>query len=101
MNKKIDNQEIVLQKVQEKLYIDSEKESNLAEQVSSLKAKIVTVEEENIELKGRLNNTNTSVDEMKKLIDIFLKEEKEIKNRASSLITKMRISLENEHANEL
>ena len=95
------NGEEDLQRIQEKYYVDAERESNLSEQVVSMKSKLLTIEEENIELRGRLTNTNSSVDEMKKLIDIFLKEEKDIKNRASSLITKMRISLENEHANEL
>jgi hypothetical protein len=61
----------------------------------------VTLEEEIIELRGRLQFSTEKTEDMKRLMELVIGEEQSIKAKASRQVLKVRVDIEAEHAAEL
>jgi hypothetical protein len=83
------------------MYRELDEESKHIETVSKLSSNNSNLEEEIVELKGRLETSGSRADEMKRLVDIIMQDEELLKTKATKQVTKIRVDLENEHANEL
>eukprot|EP01034_Spumella_vulgaris_P027158 gene27158-33841_t len=85
----------------QQVYANADNEKVLAAQIDQLRERVMEVEEENIEARGRLHHANSRAEDLKTLVDTVLQDEQGIKTKATQQITKMRVELENEHASEL
>ncbi len=73
----------------------------LKEQIYALNNKILDLEENNVALQGSYEHTSERSEEMRRLVDVIIKEEQTLKSKATQQITQVRLHLESEHASEL
>jgi hypothetical protein len=83
------------------VYANADHEKVLSAQIDELRERVLEVEEENIEARGRLQHANARADDMQTLANTVKQDENDLKNRATQQVTKLRVELENEHATEL
>jgi chromosome segregation ATPase len=80
----------------------SEQEVNkLKDQIYALNDKILDLEENNVALQGSYEHSSERSEEMRRLVDVIMKEEQTLKSKATQQITQVRLHLESEHASEL
>lgn len=85
----------------QRIYSYSAAEAKTNEKIQVLSNRAMELEEENIETRGRLEQAEHRSEEMKQLVEVVISEEQALKAKATQQLTKIRIDLENEHAEEL
>jgi len=78
------------------LYRTADLEKSLNDQIQDQTKRLLELEEENIEVRGRLDYAQERAEEMKNLVDVVMKEEQMLKSKATHQLTKIRLELENE-----
>lgn len=79
----------------------AESEAKSAGMIDELNTKVITLEEENIEAKARLEYTAQRAAEIKSLVEVVVEDEELLKTRTSQQMMKLRLDLEKAHALEL
>lgn len=85
----------------QQIYTYVENESKLTLRVHELTKRVIELEEECIELKAKSEQASTRALEMKTLVEVVMADEQVLKTKATKQLTKIRMDLENQHADEL
>jgi hypothetical protein len=85
----------------QQIYSYAEIEAHQNAKMLELTNRLIELEEENIEFKGKLEQANARTVEMKALVEVVMGDEQQLKTKATQQLTKIRLNLESEHAEEL
>ena len=85
----------------EQMYGIAGREAAAEERVRTLSDKLLVLQEDNMELRGRADHASERSDELKNLVDSVMQEEQVLKTKATQQITRIRLDLESRHADEL
>ena len=85
----------------ERVYGIAGREAAAEERVRSLSDKLLELQEENMELRGRADHAVERSEELKALVDSVMQEEQVLKTKATQQVTRIRLELESRHADEL
>ena len=85
----------------QQIYSYVEIEGKLTAKVHELTSRVIELEEEAIEMRGKYEQASIRATEMKSLVDVVMADEQLLKTKATQQLTKIRMDLEDQHALEL
>jgi len=85
----------------QQIYSYVEIETKLTAKVQELTSRVIELEEEAIEMRGKFDQASMRATEMKSLVDVVMADEQLLKTKATQQLTKIRMDLEDQHAREL